>query len=95
MHPYSSHGFEAPSLNLRGLGTKPHLVGNNGDVSLEVGAYCAMCCSHLLVGAFPKTGLPSEGAFRRDSTKLRTRPSGLKLRNDSCVAPPLSTDQKQ
>jgi len=65
---------------------KIHLA-NNGEVSLELGAYNPICCSHLFIGTLSSDGSTLQGNFPPGPNQAPHAATWTKLSSDFCVDP--------
>jgi hypothetical protein len=65
---------------------KIHLA-NNGEVSLEFGAYNPMCCSHRFIGKLSTDGSTILGDFPPGPNQNPHTANWTKVQSDSCVDP--------
>jgi hypothetical protein len=62
-------------------------LANNGEVSLELGAYNPMCCSHQFIGKLSTDGSTLQGDFPPGSNQNPHAEIWTKVHSGSCVDP--------
>jgi hypothetical protein len=70
---------------------KVHLE-NNGETSVEFGAYRALCCSHLFVGTLSDDGTTLRGHYPPGLNQAPHPGTWTKLRGGTCMEPTLSVN---
>jgi hypothetical protein len=62
-------------------------IANNGEVSLEFGAYNPLCCSHRFMGKLSIDGSTLQGDFPPGPNQTPHAAVWTRLHSDSCVDP--------
>jgi hypothetical protein len=86
-----SRNYPVPHRLYRSYGelVKVHLE-NNREISMEFGAYRALCCSHLFVGKVSDDGSTFRGHYPPGLNQAPHPAAWTKLRGGTCLEPTLS-----
>lgn len=85
---FFANNIPGPHSLLQGYGSlaKVHL-SNDGQVSLELGAYNAMCCSHAFTGHLSADGSTIAGDFPPGPNQNPHAANWTRMNGDSCIDP--------